>query len=199
MLIVGVGCGPGMLTEEAIAALRTAQLVYGSKRAIALARAHLPRGCDVRVIEDYRRLKDLPQEAVVLSTGDPMLAGLGYLPGTVIPGISSMQVAFARLRIPLARAAVVAAHGRDHARATEEARDVVRRGQIAFIVADPAFPIAPLAAALPPETRIALCEALGYPEERIAVGTAEAPPEPRADLFVVVAGAFGAPTGRPEG
>ncbi|MDI6719411.1 MAG: cobalt-precorrin-7 (C(5))-methyltransferase [Methanomicrobiales archaeon] len=190
MLIVGVGCGPGMITEQAIAVLRTARRVYGSERAIALASAHLPEGCDVRVIEDYRRLKDLPQDAVVLSTGDPMLAGLGYLPGTVVPGISSMQVAFARLRIPLARAAIIAAHGRDHARAIEEARNEVLRGRVAFIVADPAFPVAPLASALPPGTRVALCENLGYPEERIALGTAEEPPEPRADLFVVVAGSF---------
>ena len=190
MLIVGVGCGPGMLTEQAAAALREAGLVYGSERAIALARCHLPEGCQIRVITDYKRLRDLPSHAVVLSTGDPMLAGLGYLPGNVIPGISSMQVAAARLHLPLARTAIVAAHGRDHARAVAEARDEVLRGRIVFLIADPAFPIAPLASALPPETRIAICENLGYPEERIAAGTAEEPPEPLADLFVVVAGPF---------
>jgi hypothetical protein len=37
MRIVGVGCGPGMLTEEAIHALKDARRVYGSRRAIEIA------------------------------------------------------------------------------------------------------------------------------------------------------------------
>ena len=112
MKIVGVGCGPGMLTAEAARTLRGAALIYGSVRAIALARDHIPPECEVHEIADYRSLRSLPGHAVVLSTGDPMLAGLGYLPGDVIPGISSLQVAFARLKIPLTRAAVVTAHGK---------------------------------------------------------------------------------------
>ena len=119
-----------------------------------------------------------------------MLAGLGSLPGEVVPGISSLQVAFARLKIPLARAAVVSAHGKDHARAIAEAREEVARGKVVFLVADPAFDVGALAAALPPRTRLAVCENLGYPDERIAVGTAGEPPAPRGELFVVVAGAF---------
>ncbi|MDV2481490.1 cobalt-precorrin-7 (C(5))-methyltransferase [Methanoculleus sp. Wushi-C6] len=190
MKIVGVGCGPGMLTEEAIAAVREATLVYGSARAIALVRDVIPPGCEVREIADYRGLRSLPAHAVVLSTGDPMLAGLGYLPGEVVPGISSLQVAFARLKIPLTRAAVVSAHGKDHAPAVAAAREEVLRGRVVFLIADPAFDVGELAAALPPEARLAVCENLGYPEERIAVGTAAMPPAPRNDLFVVVAGAF---------
>ena len=50
--------------------------------------------------------------AVVLSTGDPMLSGLGYLEGQVIPGISSMQVACARLKISQLRMVPVTLHGR---------------------------------------------------------------------------------------
>jgi cobalt-precorrin-7 (C5)-methyltransferase len=190
MKIIGVGCGPGMLTEEAVAALRKAELVYGSERAIALARVHLPEGCEVRVITDYKRLKELPEHAVILSTGDPMLAGLGYLPGTVIPGISSMQVAASRLHIPLVRTAIVTAHGRDHKRAIADVLEEVLRGRIVFLIADPAFSIASLASALPPGTRIAVCEDLGYQNERIALGTAAAPPGVRGELFVAVVGDF---------
>ncbi len=108
----------------------------------------------------------------------------------MVPGISSLQVAFARLKIPLARAAVVSAHGKDHARAVAEAGEEVLAGRVVFLVADPAFDVGAIAAALPPRIRIAVCEDLGYPAERIAVGTAAQPPAPRGDLFVVVAGEF---------
>jgi cobalt-precorrin-7 (C5)-methyltransferase len=33
MKIVGVGCGPGMLTEQAAQAIRSARFIYGSSRA----------------------------------------------------------------------------------------------------------------------------------------------------------------------
>ncbi|KAF5088530.1 Tetrapyrrole (Corrin/Porphyrin) Methylase [anaerobic digester metagenome] len=190
MKIVGVGCGPGLLTAEAARVIAGATLVYGSARAIALARDAIPPGSEVHEIEDYQSLRSLPAHAVVLSTGDPMLAGLGYLPGDVVPGISSLQVAFARLKVPLARAAVVSAHGKDHARAITEAREEVVRGKVVFLVADPAFDVGVLAAALPAETRLAVCEDLGYPAERIAVGTAAEFPAPLGELYVVVAGAF---------
>lgn len=179
-----------MLTGEAIAAIQGATLIYGSDRAIALARDVILPGCEVHEITDYRSLRSLPAHAVVLSTGDPMLAGLGYLPGDVVPGISSLQVAFARLKISLTRAAAVSAHGKDHIRAIAEAREEILRGRVVFLIADPAFSVGALAAALPPETRLAVCEDLGYPAERITLGTAAEPPAARGDLFVVVAGEF---------
>ncbi|NLZ29750.1 MAG: cobalt-precorrin-7 (C(5))-methyltransferase [Methanomicrobiales archaeon] len=190
MKVVGVGCGPGMLTAEAAAVIAGAAFIYGSPRAIALARSAIRPGCEVHEIEDYRALRSLPEHAVVLSTGDPMLAGLGYLPGEVVPGVSSLQVAFARLKIPLVRSAIISAHGKDHARAITDAREEVLRGRVVFLIADPTFDLGALAAALPPETGIAVCEDLGYPDERVAVGTAAGPPVVRGDLFVVVAGRF---------
>jgi cobalt-precorrin-7 (C5)-methyltransferase len=190
MKIVGVGCGPGMLTEQAIAVLRGAYLVYGSERAIALAREYLPHDCDISVIADYKGLRALPDKAVILSTGDPMLAGLGYLPGEVIPGISSVQVAASRLHVPLVRTLVVAAHGRDHEQAIDEARAGLLQGRIVVLIADPAFSVPSLVRALPPATRIAVCEDLGYPEERIAIGPASEPPEASGGLFLVIVGDF---------
>lgn len=191
MKIVGVGCGPGMLTPAAARAIEQADVVYGSDRAIELAGPALRPGCPVRLIGDYRALRTLGEGAVVLSTGDPMLSGLGFLPGEVVPGISSLQLALARLHIPWARAAVVPAHGRDHPTAIADAVDLVCRGRVAFVVADPSFSIPSLAAALAPhgpEIGIAVCERLGYPDERIAAGTAGAPPVRHSELFVVVAG-----------
>ena len=193
MRVVGVGCGPGLLTPRAAAIIRDAREVWGSARALELAADALRPGCPVHEIEDYRGLRELGPGAIVLSTGDPMLSGLGYLPGEVEPGISSLQVALARLRIPWTRVAVLTAHGRDHDEAVGAAVIEIERGRVAFLIADPAFPVGSLAAALVPlgdGIRIALCERLGYPDERIAVGTPGAPPEPRSPLFVVLAGRF---------
>ncbi len=128
MKIVGVGCGPGMLTEEAVFALKGAQRVYGSRRAIDLARHALSRSCEIHEIREFSSL-ELPEDAVLLSTGDPMLAGLGNRGGEVIPGISSLQLAFARLRLPLAKVAVVDGHGRDPGAAITETVEEVRRGE----------------------------------------------------------------------
>lgn len=192
MKIVGVGCGPGMLTEEAILALAGARRVYGSRRAIEIARHALPRSCEIHEIRDYSSL-DLPGDAVILSTGDPMLAGLGDRGGEVVPGISSLQLAFARLRLPLARAVVVDGHGRDPGEAVALAVEELRRGKLVFILPDPSFPTGELAGALREAgipCTIALCEDLGYPAERIIRGTPDLPPEARSRLFSLVIGDF---------
>lgn len=193
MRIVGVGCGPGLLTARASAAIRDAGEVWGSARAIALAAGALRPGCPVHEIVDYRGLRELGPGAVVLSTGDPMLSGLGFLPGEIEPGISSLQLALARLRVPWTRVAVLTAHGRDHETAVAAAREEVRRGRVAFLIADPAFPVPALAlalASLGDDIRIAVCEELGYPDERIVCGTVATPPAPASPLFVLLAGRF---------
>lgn len=193
MKIIGVGCGPKMLTEEAILAIRTARCIFGFRRAIELAREHLPPNAEVREICDLRALESIPGDAVILSTGDPMLSGLGSLSAEVIPGISSLQVAIARMRIPLERISAVSAHGRDHEEAIEEAVGEIVRGRVVFIITEPAFSLESFAAALRrvnPEMKIALFEDLGYPTERIAIGTADAPPRVRSRLFSLLAGDF---------
>ena len=191
MKIVGVGCGPGMLTETAIGVISGADLIYGSKRAIETVRPHIREGCTVQEIRDYRGLGSLPDHAVILSTGDPMLAGLGYLPGEVIPGISSLQLAAARLHLSLAQVSVVLAHGRDHSYATEKTLLELSRGKIVFLVPDPKFSVPDLAKALAPayrEITMVVLENLGYPDERILMGTPDNPPRPASCLFSLVIG-----------
>ncbi|MDD1653768.1 MAG: cobalt-precorrin-7 (C(5))-methyltransferase [Methanomicrobiales archaeon] len=191
MRVVGVGCGPGMLTEEAIRAIRGATEIHGSRRAIELAWAHIPGGCRVEVIRDYGSLDNLPPQAVVLSTGDPLLAGLGRAGVEVIPGISSLQVAAARLGIPLARLVVADAHAKDHAEAVAMAAEEIRRGRVAFLLTDPGFDPAILASALgnmSGRIRIAVCDRLGYPDEKITTGTPRDPPPPGSSLSCIMAG-----------
>lgn len=194
MIVVGVGCGPGMLTEDAIAAIEEASLIYGSERALELASAHIGEECETIVIQDYKGLRDLPEETIVLSTGDPMLAGLGYLCGRVIPGISSYQYACAKLVIPMTRTVIVNAHAKDRSRAIEEVCFELSREKIVFIITDPGFNVEILASAIRESgisgCRIAVCERLGYPDEVISTGGPDDPPVPCSPLFVVVAGNF---------
>ncbi|GAB7015577.1 cobalt-precorrin-7 (C(5))-methyltransferase [Methanogenium cariaci] len=193
MIVVGVGCGPGMLTEQAVAAIREADVIYGSDRAIVRAAAHIRSTCAVHVITDYQALRNLPEHAVVLSTGDPMLAGLGYLGGEVISGISSYQYACAKLGVAMTTTAIVNAHARDHEQAVREICFEIARGKIVFVIADPGFVPSVLADHLRAKgsaCRIAICEKLGYPDETISVGDTETPPVPQSDLFVLMAGRF---------
>ncbi len=177
MTIIGVGAGPGMLTHEAAAAIEASGLIYGSKRAIDLVRDHIKPGCSVNIIEDYRKLRELPETAVVLSTGDPMLGGLGYLEGKVVPGISSLQVACARLKVSLLKVIPITVHGR--ALDPEPIAFELERGRCVFLLTDDSMDMAGLCRYL--EMRglkedVAVLTDLGYPEERIVIGSTDLPP-----------------------
>ena len=193
MKIVGVGCGPGMLTEEAISAIENADLIYGSERSLELASAHIRKECDARIISDYKSLRTLPNNAVILSTGDPMLAGLGYLDGEIVSGISSYQYACAKLKIPMTKTTIVNAHAKDHEKAFDEICFDVSRGKIVFIIADPEFSTEKLAKKLEeesPDCKIVVCERFGYPDEIIQKGDVRNPPSPQTGLFVLFVGDF---------
>jgi cobalt-precorrin-7 (C5)-methyltransferase len=193
MKIIGVGCGPGLLTEQATRELKRARYVYGSDRAIELARPALSASCITRSIDDYKKLNTLPDDAVIVSTGDPMLAGLGYLKGEVIPGISSLQVASARLHVPLSRISVVVAHGRGHEKGMKDTIEELKREKIVYLLADPKFNTAELyrrLADLSVPLQVALCENLGYPDERIVVGNMQSLPETKAPLYSLLIGDF---------
>jgi cobalt-precorrin-7 (C5)-methyltransferase len=187
MKIVGVGAGPGMLTFEAARAIREARLVYGSQRAIDLVREKISPGCDVLVIENYRALRELPAEAVVLSTGDPMLSGLGYLGGDVVPGISSMQVACARLKVSQLKVVPITVHGRSMD--PEPILDEVARGKCVFLLVDDSTDLPGLCQLL--EDRglsrdVAVLTDLGYPEEEILRGTTSSPPHSKGLASVMI-------------
>jgi cobalt-precorrin-7 (C5)-methyltransferase len=193
MIVIGVGCGPGMMTEEAIRELAKARTVHGSKRSLELARPHLRKGAKTVQVEDYQALDEVPDNAVLLSTGDPMLAGMGYRANRVIPGISSLQAAYARLGAPLENTVIMSAQGKYRAMALINAAEEVLRGRNVFLLVDPTFSVAELAdklASSSPECRIAVCERLGYEDERVQVGTPLEPPEAKGSLFVVVAGVW---------
>jgi cobalt-precorrin-7 (C5)-methyltransferase len=171
MIIVGVGAGPGLLTQEAIEAISSAKLIYGSRRAIDLARPHIQPGCSVHVIADYKKLRELPEDAVILSTGDPMLSGLGYLEGRVIPGISSMQLACARLGISQLDLVPITLHGRAmNQNSAARIAFEIKSGRCVFLLTDDQTDLATLCCYLEGEglsRDVAILSNLGYPEETI--------------------------------
>ncbi len=189
MIVVGVGCGPGMLTHEAIRAIETASHIYGSERSIVLAKPYIGQECKVEVIKDYGNLDQLSKDSVVLSTGDPMLAGLGHYGDEVIPGVSSMQLAFARLKLPLERGVVVSVHGKAKEDATKEVVEEVGRGRVVFLLADPTFDMTKFASQLSNRglaCKIIVCENLGYENESIGFGNNLRPPTIASELFSLI-------------
>ncbi len=189
MKIVGVGAGTNLLTQEAISAIKNAKIIFGSKRAIELAKEHIR--CKAYELMDYT-LHNIPENAVVLSTGDPMLSGLGKYArkwDEIIPGISSLQLACARLCLDMEHLAVITAHSRDVESVKKRLISELRNGKIVFLLPDSSFGVNEIAGFLKSEGKkwqISVCERLGYPDERIDSGTTEKIPHAESDMYCVV-------------
>jgi cobalt-precorrin-7 (C5)-methyltransferase len=189
MKIVGVGAGPDLLTKEAISAIENAQVIFGSKRALELAKEYIK--CKANILIDYT-LKDLPGNAVVLSTGDPMLSGLGKYAKTedeIIPGISSLQLACARLRLDIEDISVITAHSRDIEVVKKRLLSELEDRKNVFLLPDSSFGALEVAEFLNDHgllREIVVCQQLGYPDERIVIGTSEEPPSVETDMYCIV-------------
>jgi cobalt-precorrin-7 (C5)-methyltransferase len=189
MKIVGVGAGPDLLTKEAISAIENAQVIFGSKRALELAKEYIK--CKANILTDYT-LKDLPGNAVVLSTGDPMLSGLGKYAKTedeIIPGISSLQLACARLRLDIEDISVITAHSRDIEVVKKRLLSELEDRKNVFLLPDSSFGALEVAEFLNDHgllREIVVCQQLGYPDERIVIGTSEEPPSVETDMYCIV-------------
>ncbi len=189
MKIVGVGAAPNLLTQEAISAIESAEIIFGSARAIELAKEHIR--CETHELADYT-LRSLPENAVVLSTGDPMLSGLGKYAkkgDEIIPGISSLQLACARLCLDIEQLSVITAHARDIGDVKNRLSKESRNGKNVFLLPDSSFGIEEIAGLLKSQDmlrRIFVCERLGYPDERIEKGTTVEPPHTDSEMYCVV-------------
>jgi cobalt-precorrin-7 (C5)-methyltransferase len=154
------------MTEKAIEEIQKADVVYGSRRAIEIARKWIR--CDVveikRFCEDtYRAIEEegKRRRVVVLSTGDPMVVGLGRkIKGEVVPGISSIQLALAKLGVDLTEVVVIDGHAKD---CIEEVKRAFEIGRNALILADSKFN----AGKLKDFADVIVLENLGYENERI--------------------------------
>lgn len=126
--IVIVGCGPGSaqyLTEAARTAVAGADVLLGSWRLLELfadspARRITLDGDLAAMLEDVAARRAAGKRVAVLVTGDPGLYSFaqqvvrrfGPEQCEVVPAVSSVQVAFARLGLGWADARIVSAHAR---------------------------------------------------------------------------------------
>jgi precorrin-6y C5,15-methyltransferase (decarboxylating) CbiE subunit len=122
-----IGCGPGnpdYLTAAAVRAVAEAEVLVGAQRLLDLFPRHPGETIRVdakidAVLEAVARRAE--KKIAVLVTGDPGLASLarpiirrfGPERCRVIPGISSVQAAFARLGLDWLGARIIDAHGKD--------------------------------------------------------------------------------------
>ena len=123
--IIIIGCGPGApgdVTPEAREACAHADVLVGSARALELfpecrGRRVVMHGGSRSLLEAVAALEPGLRVAVLV-TGDPGIASLGTLAirrfgraaCRVVPGISSAQVAFARLGLNWTGARILSAH-----------------------------------------------------------------------------------------
>ncbi len=179
--VIGLSdAGPESLPEAALALVRSAQVLAGGER-------HLAFFPDLRA-ERIRIANDVPasvqaidlasqsgHSVVVLASGDPFLFGIG--PALVrqlgidrlrvIPGVSSVQVAFARVGEAWQDATVLSAHGRPVADLIPQAMAAHKLAILTDGQATPGTIAEALLGAGVNDCRAVVCERLGGASERI--------------------------------
>jgi cobalt-precorrin-7 (C5)-methyltransferase len=180
--IIIVGCGPGAedyVTPAAREAAGKADVLIVSQRLKGLfpevPAERIDSGTEVPAILDIiASRRDNGLQVVLLATGDPGIASLarpvirrfGRENCEVIPGISSVQVAFARLGLDWQEARIVTAHSRNPQVSTADLREAAK---IAILGGRPEAIAwtAGLIAELGGGRRVFLCEDLTLPGEQV--------------------------------
>lgn len=179
--IVGIGAGTReYLLPVALKHIKAADCLIGVKRTLAefknLHKEEFPLECNLgKIIPFVKKEKDKKRIAILVS-GDPCLYSfldtisrkLKKGDYEVIPGISSMQVAFARIGESWQDALIISLHGR---KITEKIIKEIKNGPKVFIFTDNHFTPNAIAALLLKKgvknRRAVVFENLGYPKERI--------------------------------
>lgn len=182
-----VGCGPGArqcVTLEALETIMSAEALIGAARLLEL----FPEAAGERIVSQGNITEvaaaisaRLGRRIAVLVTGDPGIASLSrplvrrFGPGAcrVIPGVSSVQTAFARLGADWTGARILSAHGAVPSAAYSELEGETA---IAVLLGSPgaAHWAAGLAEHLGPRWTLFLAEDLTLPGERVGRITPEA-------------------------
>jgi precorrin-6B C5,15-methyltransferase / cobalt-precorrin-6B C5,C15-methyltransferase len=177
--IIGIGDnGVDSLSREALRQVSEAEVLLGGERHLQFFPDHPAEKLTVRdnLKEIAARLQTETRRVVVLASGDPLFYGMaGYLATKigrdrleVLPNISSMQLAFARLKESWHDAALVSCH----AKPIEDAIDVIRDAKKVGIFTDdqntPGRIARELLKAGIGGFRAHVCENLGGRDERIS-------------------------------
>ncbi len=205
--IIIVGCGPGAeehITPAARAAAGKAEVLIVSQRLKDLFpeidAERIDSGTDIAgTLDMIASRRDDGRQVVLLATGDPGIASLaqpvirrfGRENCEVIPGISSIQIAFARFGLDWKDVRIVTAHSSDPEESAAELRDC---GKIA-ILGGRAGSLRWAAAMIPKfgaDRRIFLCEDLTLPGEKIrevrAADLIRIPVSSRAIILIIRGG-----------
>lgn len=179
-----VGIGPGSreyLTLKAIKAVESSAMVIGSSRALDLFdevevdKMELgTENMDTMLKFAVSRVME-GKSVSLLSTGDPGFSGIlkpllklsGDIELEVIPGISSVQMCASKLQIPWDDADLVTLHGKG---ISDNILEVLDNGRPTIILPD--FQVNELVNYLlkegvDPKRRVAVCEKLSYPDEKV--------------------------------
>ncbi len=167
--------------EETERLLQDATLVIGGRRHLKMLGVERGRAVALEgdLSEALARIEDTEGAVVVLASGDPGFFGIVRLLGgrfgrenlRVLPGLSSVALAFANAGLSWDDAVTVSAHGRDPRRAV----NVCRAHPKVAVLTSPDFGPAELAEKLGGLGRtFVVAEKLGEPEERVFRGDAGA-------------------------
>ena len=191
-MITVVGCDGSPLPQRAMDRLSSATVVAGGRRHLEAVRP--PAHVRQVVMGDVAAALDqvgAAGDAVVLASGDPGFFGIvralrerGHTP-EVLPAVSSVAGAFARIGLPWDDAVVVSAHGRDPRTAVNACRAMPKTA----VFTAPAYGPAALGADLAGwDVTLHVAERLGGPGERVTRCTpAEAAARSWEDPNVVLA------------
>lgn len=177
--ITVIGFDGKPLDEETKGLLRDAVLVVGGGRHLETLGVGHRRAVVLKgdLSEALARIEAVEGPVVVLASGDPGFFGIVRLLGgrfgrealRVLPGLSSVALAFARVGLSWDDAVTVSAHGRDPRRAA----NVCRANPKVAVLTAPQFGPGELANTLDGLGRgFVVAEKLGQPEERVFYGDA---------------------------
>ncbi|MCE1252255.1 MAG: precorrin-6y C5,15-methyltransferase (decarboxylating) subunit CbiE [Anaerolineae bacterium] len=179
--IIGLGAdGAAVLSEQALNLIRKADELWGSRRLLEGwpdfqgKKVVLEKNLPAMLSGLTRRAESA--RIVILASGDPGFYGvaapvLRLLPPEevwVIPAVSCLQTAFARIKVPWSDAVLTSAHARPLAELIGLARRQVKLGILTDPLHSPAFIADRLLAAGLPDCRAVVLENLGSPLEKIS-------------------------------
>lgn len=189
--IVGVGPGaPEYVTPIARDAVQNAQVVVGAERSLNLLRNDI-KGEALKLTA--QNLDDALRYAVdsvkkgktvaILSTGDPCFAGLlrtflkspfiNEVEVDIVPGISSVQVCAARLRLCWDNIDLISFHEGVIPEKKEQLAELIKKGKTVFVLPDPKtftprdIVMFLIKSGIDKATQVAICENLTLSNERI--------------------------------
>ena len=188
--IIVAGIGPGgedFITPAALKKIRAAKFLVGGRRALNEFSTANQITCavtrDLDAPINFIREKILLGEVVVMVSGDPGYYSLldllrkNFPPESieVIPSISAMQLAFAKISLPWHDATLLSFHGR------QPARDALKfsAGKILGLLTDAEFNSATISKILlecgwNKNSSVTICARLSYPDEKIFTTTLDA-------------------------